>query len=304
MTRKLLNLQCKLFFMKHLYLPFLMILIVLTFIGCNKENDDIIIDNTSTSARDNATAENMFADIKKVVEEAADDEGQTNKNTGNPNKTGYTFGSCATVSINPAWIDPNWPKVMEIDFGATNCTGVYGVNRRGKLIVTLTGKYRDSGTTLTIQTQDYYVNDIKVEGTKTITNNGYNSNNNLEFTVSVNNGQITYQNNTTTTWATSRTNEWIEGDSTTLFTHGFAGICDDVYLITGSANGVNQKRNPYTVTITSPLRKEVCCRWLVSGTLEIVPNGLDPRIVDFGSGDCDNQATVTINNNTYNIPMF
>ncbi len=289
--------------MKNIYLT-LVLSIGLVFIGCDKDANTTIIDNTSTSSRDNATAENMFADIKKVVEEAADDEGQTSKGVGNPNKTGYTFGNCATVTINPAWIDPNWPKVMEIDFGSSNCTGVYGVDRRGKLIVTLTGRYRDVGTTLTIQPQDYYVNDIKVEGTKTITNDGYNSNNNFEFSVDVVNGKLTYPDTKEITWTTSRTNEWIEGDSTTLFTHGFAGICDDVYLITGSANGVNQKGKPYTVTITSPLRKEICCRWLVSGTLEIVPDGLDPRIVDFGTGDCDNQATVTINNNTYNIPMF
>lgn len=276
--------------------------LLLSLLACEKDGNDNVIDSTTTSSRDNTTAENMFADIKKVVEEAADDEGQTSK-IGN-NKSGYTFGTCATVTINPAWTSPTWPKVMEIDFGTTNCTGNYGVARRGKLVVTLTGKYRDAGTTLTVQPQDYYVNDIKVEGTKTITNDGYNANNHLSFTVDVVNGKLTYPNNKEITWASTRVNEWIEGDSTTLFTHGFAGVCDDVYLITGSANGVNRKGTSYTVTVTSPLRKEICCRWVVSGTLDIVPNGSDPRILDFGSGTCDNQATITINGNTYNIPMF
>jgi len=274
----------------------------LSIIACDKDSNENVIDNTTTSSRDNTTAENMFADIKKVVEEAADDEGKTSKISNN--KSGYTFGSCASVTINPAWIDPTWPKVMEIDFGTTNCVGNYGVSRRGKLIVTLTGKYRDAGTILTIQPQNYYVNDIKVEGTKTITNDGYNSNNNLSFTVDVVNGKLTYPNNKEITWASTRTNEWVEGDTTTLFTHGFAGICDDVYLITGSANGTNRKGEPYTVTITTPLRKEICCRWVVSGTLELVPDGLDPRVLDFGSGTCDNQATITLNGNTFNIPMF
>ena len=274
----------------------------LSIVSCDKDGNDNVIDNTTTSSRDNTTAENMFADIKKVVEEAADDEGQTSKTSNN--KSGYTFGSCASVTVNPAWVDPTWPKVMHIDFGTTNCVGNYGVSRRGKLIVTITGKYRDTGTILTIQPQNYYVNDIKVEGTKTITNDGYNSNNNLSFTVDVVNGKLTYPNNKEITWASTRTNEWIEGDSTTLFTHGFAGVCDDVYLITGSANGVNRKGDSYTVTITSPLRKEICCRWVVSGTLELVPDGLDPRVLDFGSGTCDNQATITVNGNTFNIPMF
>jgi hypothetical protein len=279
-----------------------MLLVAITIIGliaCNKENNTTVIDNRTTASRDNATSENMFADVKKVVEEAADDQGKTSKN-----KSGYTFGTCATVSVSPAWLDPNWPKVMEIDFGSTNCTGNYGVNRRGKLVVTLTGPYRDQGSILTIQPQDYYVNDIKVEGTKTITNNGLNSNNNLEFTVDVVNGKITYTDSTFTTWTSTRTNEWVEGDTTTLFTHGFAGVCDDVYLITGAANGVDKKGKPYTVTITTPLRKEICCRWLVSGVLEVVPDGLATRVVDFGNGTCDNSATITINGNTFIIPMF
>lgn len=281
---------------------FIIAALFLSIIACDKDSNENVIDNTTTSSRDNTTAENMFADIKKVVEEAADDEGQTSK-IGN-NKAGYTFGNCASVTVNPAWIDPTWPKVMQIDFGTTNCVGNYGVSRRGKLIVTITGKYRDAGTVLTIQPQNYYVNDIKVEGTKTITNDGYNTNNNLSFTVDVVNGKLTYPNNKEITWASTRTNEWIEGDSTTLFTHGFPGICDDVYLITGSANGTNRKGEPYTVTITNPLRKEICCRWVVSGTLELVPDGLDPRVLDFGSGTCDNQATITVNGNTFNIPMF
>lgn len=285
-------------------LSLLILTIALSFFSCKRDGEDTIIDNKVTASRDNANAENMFDDIKKVVQEAADDEGQSNKMGNNPNKTGYTFGSCATVSISPAWGDTTWPKVMEIDFGTVNCTGIYGINRRGKLVVTLTGRYRDVGTTLTIQPQNYYVNDIKVEGTKTISNDGYNTSNHLEFSVNVVNGKLIYPSGGVATWATTRINEWIEGDSTSLFSDGFPGICDDVYLIRGIASGVDQGGNSYTVTITSPLRKEICCRWLVSGTLKIVPNGLDSRIVDFGTGACDNQATVTINNNTFNIPML
>lgn len=273
-----------------------------TIYGCKRDNDTPL-DTGTTSARDNGAAENLFADIKRVVEEAADDEGQSAKYSGN--KSGaYSFGNCATVTINPAWVDTTWPKVMEIDFGATNCTGSYGIKRRGKLVVTLTDRYRSAGSILTIQPQNYFVNDVKVEGTKTITNMGLNANNNLEFDVDVVNGKITYTDNSTITWASNRTNEWIEGDSTTFFTHGLAGVCDDVYLITGSASGLDRNGLSYTVNITSPLRKEICCRWLVSGKLELSPSGKAVRYVDFGTGDCDNKATVTINGNTYIVTMF
>ncbi len=280
------------------------LLAAISFQSCKKDKDTPTLDLGTTATQDNGAAENVFADIKRVVEEAADDKGQSAK-MGTNNKTGnYSFGNCATVTINPAWGDTSWPKIMEIDFGSTNCQGAYGINRRGKLTVTLTDHYRDSGSVLTVQPDNYYVNDVKVEGTKTITNNGYNMNNNLSFTVQVSNGLLTYTDGTTATWQSTRTNEWIAGESTTLFTHGLAGVCDDVYLITGSASGISRNGHNYSVTITSPLRKEICCRWLVSGQLEVTPANLATRFVDFGSGACDNKATVTINGTSFVVPMF
>ena len=173
--------------MKSTYIFTGLFIFLLCFESCKKDEDSVF-DNTTTSAQDNGAAENAFADIKRVVEEAADDEGQSNRLARGGS---YSFGNCATVTINPAWIDTTWPKQMEIDFGATNCTGVYGVNRRGKLQVTLTDRYRNPGSILTIQPQNYFVNDVKVEGTKTITNIGLNANGNFEFAVDVVNGKLT-----------------------------------------------------------------------------------------------------------------
>jgi hypothetical protein len=267
--------------------------------GCRKDKDEVVeIDNSTVSSTDNSVAESLFGDMKKVVEEAADDEGQSGK------KASYSFGVCATVTTLPAWTSPTFPKTMEIDFGPTNCTGTNGVNRRGKLVVTLTDHFRNSGSVLTVQPQNYFINDIKVEGTKTITNNGYNASNNLSYGVNVSNAVITYTDNSTITWNSIRTTEWIDGDSTTLFTHGIAGICDDVYSVTGSGSGVNRNGLSYTVQITSPLVKQVCCRWLVSGSLDVLPQGFATRSVDYGAGICDNDATVTINGNVYNISMW
>jgi len=277
---------------------FLIICLCFFALSCRKDKT-VVVDNQTTSSQDNNISENVFADIKKVVEEAATDEGKSAKNVA------YSFGACATVSTTPAWTDTvNWPKTMTIDFGTTNCTDSYGINRRGKLIVTVTGRYIDSGTVLTVQPQNYYVNDYLVEGTKTLTNLGRNANNHLTYQVVVTNGKVTFPDGQYTTWNSTRTNEWIEGDTTSWFSNGLAGVCDDVYLITGSASGVNRRGLNYTVTITTPLRKEICCRWLVSGVLKVSPSGLPDRIIDFGNGTCDNKATVTINGNSFEIPMI
>lgn len=285
--------------MKNKYLLFSFIVISITSLSCRKDKGENKIDNQTTSMRDNALSQNMFDDVKKVVEEAADDEGSSTA------KSGYFFGACGSVSISPNWIDSTqyWPKTMTIDFGTTNCLGNDGINRRGKLIVTLTDRYRNTGSVLSVQPQNYYINDYYVEGTKTITNNGRNGANNLSFTVKVMNGKITSPTGEITTWNSTRTNEWIAGESTTWFLNGLSGICDDIYLISGTANGINKAGLPYTVNITSPLRKEICCRWIVSGSLDIIPSGLLTRSVDFGTGTCDNLATVTIAGNSFIVPM-
>ena len=288
--------------MKTLKYTSIIMLLIVIISSCRKDKKTIDLD--TFSSQDNSTAENLFADIKKVVEEVANDEGESNKSLNNKSNK-YSFGSCATVSVSPAWTDTaSWPKVITIDFGTSNCTGYYGVKRRGIITVSLTGRYRDPGSVLTVQLNNYYVNDYKVEGTKTLTNNGRNSNNNLSYSVSVSNGKITDLNGKSIEWTSSYTSEWIEGESTTLFTNGLSGLCDDVYLITGSGNGVNRNGVAFSATITSPLRKEICCRWIVSGSYEVAPSGLSKRTVDFGSGTCDNDASVTINGNTYNFKMF
>jgi hypothetical protein len=51
----------------------------------------------------------------------------------------------------------------------------------------------------------------------------------------------------------------------------------------------------------TPLRIELACRFIVSGTIEMRPQDRPVRLLDYGNGDCDNVATVTINGETYTI---
>ncbi|TXB64225.1 hypothetical protein FRY74_10555 [Vicingus serpentipes] len=278
------------------FLSVISFLLVLAF-SCKKDEK---VDNQTNSALDNSIAQNLFQDIKKVVEEAANDEGASNINK----KTGYSFGNCASVSVTPAWSDTaTWPKVMTIDFGATNCVDNYGTNRRGKLIITLSDRYKNIGSVLSVVPENYHVNNYMVEGNKTLTNNGRNAANNLNWTVQVTNGKITYPDGRISTWQATRNNEWITGESTTLFSDGVSGICDDEYLVTGSSNGINTNGLAYTTNITSPLKAKVCCRWITSGNIEIYPQGLITRSIDFGIGNCDALATISIGGNSFLIPL-
>jgi hypothetical protein len=256
----------------------------LLFVGCRKNDRDK--DTDTSASRDNAIAENSFAGIFKSIGEFSDSLSQ------------LRISSCATYSISPSIVDTTtWPKTLTINFGTTNCACADGNLRRGVITAVFTGQYRKSGTVITIFTSNYYHNDNLVQvGTHTITNNGINASGNISYTINVQNASVTTPNGLIK-WNSLRTREWIAGASTTL------NPWDDIYSITGTANGTAANGNTFDVTINSPLIVALNCAYIEKGILTLTPQHLSPRIIDFGSGACDNAATVSINGTVYDITM-
>jgi len=274
-------------------LPLLIATSFLFFNSCGKAK----LNRTTTTSADNSLAENAFNDVYKVVNETAEDE------DGSKETNAYSFGNCATVTVDPAWPDSTFPKTITVDFGTVNCMGTDGKQRRGSIKYTISDRYRNEGCIMTVTPNNYYVNEYKVEGSKKVTNNGRNNDDNLSYTIEVTDGQVTTPEGEIITWESTRTREWIEGEETTIWTSGLAGITDDVYSITGSASGVNRDGRNFTVTIIEPLIVKIDCRWVTKGILEIAPEDIKVRTVDYGDGNCDNEATVEIGNKTYNIVL-
>jgi hypothetical protein len=261
------------------------------FTGCRRDEED----NDTNAAGDNALAEAMFADVTNISDEAGRTGSLSNYRI-DPNSNAI-LSQCATItfdSLNVADVD-----TLTIDFGATNCTGNDGRNRRGKIIVQYSGAYRDSGSTHNISFDNYFVNDNQILGSKTVTNNGHNAAGNLVYSINVNGSIILASSGGTITWTSTRQREWTQGESTMQWN-------DDIYSITGSASGTSASGENFSVNITSPLIRNMafgCRRHFVQGTFQLTPGNRPMRTVDFGTGTCDNTATVTIGNNTYTITL-
>ena len=187
-------------------------------------------------------------------------------------------------------------KVITIDFGTADCEGFYGQTRRGKIIITITGWYRVEGSSRTITLQNYYFNGMLVEGTKTIANNGKNGDGNFEFSASLENGKLTVSDSIVIERSYTRTREWVSGYDT-------KSRWDDIYFITGSANGVNYKGQSYTRTIMTPLEADMACRFIKSGSIDIVIGDNPTVTLDFGNGTCDSEATITKEGKTKTITL-
>jgi hypothetical protein len=254
------------------------------FTSCRRDRED----SNFAVASDNAQAESYFNELKNIADEAYSGTMVLYRSAADT----LVYG-CATVIRDTTAS----PKTITVDFGTTNCTCNDGKNRRGKVITTYTGMYRDSGTVITHTTSNYYVNDNQVIGTKTVTNGGHNTAGNLFYNISVSGSVVKANGGGTVTWNSTRVREWIAGASTLIWS-------DDIYLISGSANGTASNGETFTANITTPLRKEIGCYHFVSGVIEVNPANHAQRIIDFGNGTCDNTATLTINGNTYTINLY
>ena len=272
---------------------FIAALAVIALSGCKKEKEEEIDKDTAT-AEDNALFEKTYNDANDIADQAA----------ANNSLTSFRIGDNASALSHCAIITHDTisnPHVLTIDFGSTNCLGHDGRSRRGQIIVTYSGAYRDSASTHTITFNNYYVthyinniaHEFHVEGSKTVTNMGHNSSGHLYFNIQVN-GLITNSANQQRSWTSSRQREWIQGESTSSWG-------DDIYLITGSASGTSFAGRAFTVTILTPLRVDLSCRYIVSGSFRLTIQDRPDRTLDYGNGTCNNIATVTINNHTFTI---
>jgi hypothetical protein len=259
--------------------------------SCNKSDTD---DNSDMSlATDNSIVQSVFDQPQSMADQAAT-YGSLQTFILN-NSDVDLLSSCATITHDSVSI----PRKLTINFGTTNCWCNDGKARRGKIIVSYTGFYRDSGTVITFTFDNYAVNDYVVTNTSTkvITNKGRKTNGHPWFTIYENGGVIKPSNGRTISWISNRENEWIAGYNTRWY------WADDEYLISGTASGVTATTLAYTMTIKTPLHIMLNCHNVVAGVVDITPLAKDTYTLDYGNGTCDNQATVTYKNKTFNITI-
>jgi hypothetical protein len=255
---------------KTLYLlSFLTILLY----ACKDEDVMNNPDLTSTQAtQDHLFAEQNFNDVGRIVEEGFI------ANAVNKSCASYNLNNNNTLDID----------TLIINFGTTNCLQ-NGKLRKGKIIITYTGKYRDSLAVITTTFDNYYVNNNLIQGRY--------ENGNMWFTIAVNNASIV-TNNGIINWSSIKTREWVGGIAT------YGNITDDRYKITGSANGIGVNNNSFSMEITDTLNIDLGCLpscVIKSGTAKISPNGYADRIINYGDSLCDCNFDITINGTNYPI---
>lgn len=275
--------------MKPNLLFLFVMLILLTACTVEKQNPPTP-EETLRAMQEYILVSGMFSDAFEESNDAAKD--SDNQLSGKEHgKNGFPV-----VSIEPFDLT-TWPKTITADYGNSNFLCIDGRYRRGKIIITASDFYRNEGSVHTVNFDEYFQNDHKLEGTQTIINQGRNTDEFLVYDVEVSNGKVTTPDAKIIYFEQNSSRTWIEGEGTIF------QPCDDVYLIDGTQNGISSDSINYTITVVQSLNVLICCKWIRSGILNINIEQLPVISIDYGETQCDNQATVSFGGTNYPVVM-
>lgn len=293
----------------------LLLAILITITGCKKESSDLSPAEArefgQATSESDAEAEAVYDDVFDNVMGVNTEVGiggtgifgQRNIQYGEEIISGVngtdTVPACVTVTVTHLNPPAQFPVKVVIDFGS-GCTGRDGRIRRGKIITTYTARLVVPGAVAETHFDGYYVNDVHVEGVHRVENQSTSQQS--VFNIKVVNGKLTRPNGNYTQWNSNKTITQIEGSGTPFFP------LDDVFSIKGESNGtVKRDATLYQWAARTlpdfPLIKRFTCRWIVKGKIAIRRSNSDVAVIDYGTGQCDNKATITINGTTFEITL-
>ena len=255
----------------------------LTFTACSEEettaeeiftNSEVI---TSAELQYSDESEQMSDDIAEIAEDVyvSDELSSTSKGTYNSDY----LPECVTITT----VETDTTKEKTIDFG-DGCELRNGNVLSGIIKLSYALDMEAASKTIALELENFTFNQVAVEGGASILRMRSNENGNPQATAN-RNFSATWPDGETASFSGMRTREWIGGFGT-----DFWG--DNVFLITGNGTFTNKAGNLWSKTVTTPLRREMSCRFIVSGVLEISRNDATASL-DFGDGTCDAKGILT-----------
>jgi hypothetical protein len=255
-----------------------------SFISCTKEDSLAATDNSPIIASASIDLANEL-DIKIGTQISF--EKLTAKKTGKS-----LTSSCAIITLDP--VTTAFPKTYYVDFG-TGCT-IDGIIRKGKLKITFSNVITETGSTMVIERENYYVNGNKVEG-KIEYKNTTVTPNTPQWTRTVTNGIFTDTKGEVYINSGNHTVKQTAGVGSTT------DLSDNTYeMIDGTHSVRKQNGGQITLTVSETLVKNYNCEYISKGKLKVESTLLNGTI-DYGNGDCDKNATYTQNGIVFPFTM-
>lgn len=260
----------------------------LVFFGCsdNEPVENLQEDPSSTEIALSAEMDVAIETMDDIAMDAYEAQ-EANENSSGRTTNGngfFTLPDCVTITVEA---QQNF-REMTIDFGTEGCE-VRNNILKGKIVLTYNRDPEARDILISKTFEDFYFNDINVIGSKTILRERSNDNGNPQYTKTID-VTVVWPDGVEASRTGTKIREWIEG-------YGSGIWSDNVFEVTGNWTSNFRNGNIHSYEVTDPLRREMVCRFFVSGSINVERTHFS-GVFDYGDGECDNQATFTFEDGT------
>ena len=261
--------------------------------SCSKDDNGSISATDIALAKDDAYVEALFDELDDLAITELTSLDENDYQTTGLKST--SEGNCYTVTVNHP-DTTTFPKEITIDFG-NGCTLVFNgdsITRSGQINISISNRWSVQNAVQVMTFHNFYFNGAKIEGTRTMTNNGLNEQNRLEIATQLENGKVTFGENAFMTRTASHVREWKR----------YQNPLNDTIFVSGSANGSNVLGEAYNREITEPLVLVHCAelqyRWAVaSGKVSVTNSSRGNMIIEHTGNECDGDVVIEKDGDQY-----
>lgn len=211
--------------------------------------------------------------------------------------------SCLNVTILAEGTGSSpFPITITLDFGG-GCSGQDGHVRKGKIIVKYSDRLLHPNAKAVVQFQDFSIDSISIDNSTNYSISNTGTQDKVAFTIQID-AKLNKPSGNYTEWHSQKVITRTEGGDTPT-------PLDDVMQIEGNASGKVKSSDllvAWKADITTPFIKKFTCRWISQGTIKVGRETLSSNsawigVLDYGNGNCDNRATLTLDGVTYQITL-
>ena len=280
--------------------------LALAFVACNDsvvaptENDELILKSAEIAENDLMAESVMeevnyevsiFAESERLLRKLANFKGSQNLIQGNMGMR-YKGENNPNVSIQTG--ENEYPIVITIDYGDST-TLKNGRVISGLVTIEVSAPRGTDGATRTITYSDCVIDSVQINGVTVETFNGDNETTRIVSTSS--NLTLVLANGTVLERTGSHVREWLSGLDTPMDHE------DDMISITGTVNIDSSDGILWTRIIVEPVIKVSECRYPVQGVVQFSQNGVNTATLNYGNGECDNLAILTVDGEEVEIEL-
>jgi hypothetical protein len=281
-------------------------IILVSLFACSEDelimetNDELIL-KSAEIAEDDMMAESVmeefnyevsfFAESEKLLRQLANFKGSKNLIHGNMGMR-YKGENNPNVSIEIG--ENEYPITITIDYGEST-TLKNGRVISGLVTIEVSAPRGTDGATRTITYTNCVIDSVQIDGFASDTFNGDNETTRLVSTTS--NLTLVLADGTILERTGNHVREWLSGLETPM------DYSDDRISVNGTVTFDSSNGNVWTRDIIEPLIKVSDCRHPVQGVVQFTENGTILATLNYGNGECDNLAILTVDGEEVEIEL-